>query len=253
MSGSKSTTVIPGDGKSDWYNLGYWDGASSFPDACKTLAEKLGLFAGLESCPHLLDIGPGYGAQLDLWKTVFRIEKITAVEPDRSAFVRAMNYSSAHIKIYNTRLETFRFPEGVHSVIAADSCYHIPFEKFWHKLAETGGVTSVVLSDLFLLKRPTAWIDLLFLRLVAIVSKIPFENFRTKEQYLSSSPFRLTSWEDVSEQVLDGFCFFVQRNLSGRWLQILASTSKLKVFCTYLIVKRLRARGLAGYAFILMR
>jgi hypothetical protein len=218
------------------------------------LAYKLGQLADLKSHSHLLDIGPGRGAQLALWKKKFQIEKITALEPNQSSWQRLKAHEDRVTVVIRTKLEDFPARDAVQCVVAVDSCYHISYDIIWNKLLQIPGLKSVVLSDLFLLQRPSSFSDRVFLRIVALAANIPFRNFRTKDEYLRTSGMTLVSWEDTSTQVLDGFCNFVSREIRKRsFFQRLFNGALLKVYCTYLILRRLRARGLVGYALIVFK
>ena len=248
-------SAVPGDGKSDWYNFGLWSRqACDFPKAAKELAHKLALLGELQYCPHLLDIGPGYGAQLSLWRSSFQVEKITAIEPNPAAWERAKTYATPETVVLCNRLQDFTPDKPVHSVIAVDSCYHIPYNEFWDKIKNLSGLSQVVLSDFFLLKPPASFLDVTLLKLVGGSAKIPFKNFRTKDQYLDSVSFKAHTWQDVSEQVIDGFCCFVKdRFVRLTWSQRFIKSEMLKVYITYLMLKKMRLRGLIGYALILFK
>lgn len=247
--------ILPGDPRSDWYNFGYWNpGTTDFDRASEALAFKLGQLAELKACPHLLDVGPGFGAQLALWKTDFQVVRVTALEPNHRSWLRAKVYEDPTISVLCSRLEEYSPESAVKCAIAVDSCYHIPYNLIWQKLMQLSGLTRVVLSDFYLLRTPTSFFDRFFLRMVALSARIPHGNFRTKEEYLRTSRMQLSSWEDVSVQVVDGFCNYVSNQFAKRsFFQTLFNADALKVYCTYLMLRRLRLMGLVGYALIVFK
>jgi cyclopropane fatty-acyl-phospholipid synthase-like methyltransferase len=65
--------------KSLYLNLGWWDGAVSYDDACRRLAEVLGETAGLKPGDELLDCGFGFGDQDLFWAERFQPKKIVGL------------------------------------------------------------------------------------------------------------------------------------------------------------------------------
>lgn len=62
-----------------YLNLGWWDGAQGFDEACDALAEQLGLTAGLCEGDQVLDVGFGFGDQDDYWLRRFRPARIVGL------------------------------------------------------------------------------------------------------------------------------------------------------------------------------
>ena len=79
--------VVEGTGpKSDadknvqlWQNCGYWEGESSYAEACKRLVHKVGEWAALSPEVTLLDVGFGFGEQDLYWAQVFKVKKIIGI------------------------------------------------------------------------------------------------------------------------------------------------------------------------------
>lgn len=66
---------FPGE-RTRYLNLGWWDGARTFDDACDALAEQLGLAVGMREGDEVLDVGFGFGDQDDYWLRRFRPARI---------------------------------------------------------------------------------------------------------------------------------------------------------------------------------
>lgn len=62
-----------------YLNLGYWETATGYDDACQALAEKLGDLAGIAKGDQVLDCGNGFGDQDALWLKRHDPAKITAI------------------------------------------------------------------------------------------------------------------------------------------------------------------------------
>jgi ubiquinone/menaquinone biosynthesis C-methylase UbiE len=77
-------------GKSSLYlNLGYWDGATSYDDACERLAEVLGEAADLRRGCAQLDCGCGFGDAALFWVRRFGPATIDCLNITRSQVVKA--------------------------------------------------------------------------------------------------------------------------------------------------------------------
>lgn len=59
-----------------WQNCGYWDGVSSYNEACEQLARKVGEAAELNTSILTLDVGFGFGEQDIFWARNFNVGKI---------------------------------------------------------------------------------------------------------------------------------------------------------------------------------
>lgn len=63
-----------------WFNLGYWPGARTFPEACAALADRLGEAAELGPGQDILDAGIGGGMQLPRWLERFGVERVRGID-----------------------------------------------------------------------------------------------------------------------------------------------------------------------------
>ena len=62
-----------------WLNLGYWEHATTHPDACAALAHRLGDAAALRHDDCVLDVGCGYAEPDIYWVRAFDVARIVAI------------------------------------------------------------------------------------------------------------------------------------------------------------------------------
>lgn len=72
--------LLAGQGDWRWNNLGDWQTATSYEQACRDLAKRHAAMAGLSAQDQLLELACGYGASLDLWRDQFQVTHIGALE-----------------------------------------------------------------------------------------------------------------------------------------------------------------------------
>ncbi|HVE11913.1 MAG TPA: methyltransferase domain-containing protein [Elusimicrobiota bacterium] len=65
--------------KTLYLNLGYWEKAATYDEACQALADLLGQAAGLGPADELLDVGFGFADQDMRWARTLRPKKITGL------------------------------------------------------------------------------------------------------------------------------------------------------------------------------
>lgn len=85
--------------RSHYLNLGWWDGAASYDDACDALAEQVGLAAGMSDGDTVLDVGFGFGDQDEYWLRRFRPGRIIGLN------VTPLHVEAAHERFPDTRLD----------------------------------------------------------------------------------------------------------------------------------------------------
>lgn len=62
-----------------WLNLGYWEKARTYPEACQALAQLLGDAAELNAADRLLDVGFGFAEQDLYWLKQYNVAHITGL------------------------------------------------------------------------------------------------------------------------------------------------------------------------------
>jgi ubiquinone/menaquinone biosynthesis C-methylase UbiE len=75
--------------RSLYFNLGYWDGPTSYDDACRRLAEVLGESAGMSPADEVVDCGFGFGDQDFYWLERFKPKRITGLNITASQVTEA--------------------------------------------------------------------------------------------------------------------------------------------------------------------
>jgi ubiquinone/menaquinone biosynthesis C-methylase UbiE len=75
--------------RSLYFNLGYWDGPTSYDDACRRLAEVLGESAGMSPADEVVDCGFGFGDQDFYWLERFKPKRITGLNITSSQVTEA--------------------------------------------------------------------------------------------------------------------------------------------------------------------
>lgn len=131
--------------RTQYLNLGWWEGATSFDDAGDALAEQLGLAAGMEAGDAVLDVGFGYGDQDEYWLRRFEPRRIVGLN------VTPLQVETARRRFPDPRLD-FRLGTAtatgladgcVDRVTALECAFHFPtredfFREAWRVLRPGG-------------------------------------------------------------------------------------------------------------------
>ncbi|WP_417618143.1 SAM-dependent methyltransferase [Parasphingorhabdus sp.] len=212
-----------------WGNLGYWQSATGYSDACRALARLLGEQAKLDRQSVVFDAGFGCGDQLLLWLDHFRV-----------AQVRGANLSRSQTSYAKARLANAGFPAAAHAimqgdindpevwaaapnadrpshVLALDCAYHFPsrvefFALTRQHLAPLGrlALTDFILSDHHqthsLAHRLLCW--MLDRSHIARANMVDRDHYLRQLQDSGFSDIRII---DISEHVMPGFARFARR------------------------------------------
>jgi len=204
-----------------WGNLGYWQTATEYSDACRALALLLGEQAGLNPQSVVFDAGFGCGDQLLLWLEHFRVARVCGANLSRSqtAYAKAKlakaGFPAAAAAIAQGDIND---PEAWSAaanrpshVLALDCAYHFPsrvefFALAQQYLAPTGqlALTDFMLSD----QHRTGSFTHRILRWMLKRSHIAEANIVHRETYLrqlQQTGFSDIRIIDVSEHVMPGF------------------------------------------------
>lgn len=141
-----------------YLNLGYWEKANTYDDACAALGGLLGQRAGLAAGDHILDVGCGFGDQDDYWLRHFDPAHITAIN------ITSSQLSIARKRFTDTRID-FRAADATalpfdsasfDKVLALESAFHFePREAFFDealRVLKPGGVLG--LADIVVARAP---------------------------------------------------------------------------------------------------
>lgn len=216
------------DGQS-WGNLGYWENAEDYSDACRALALLLGEQAGLDRRSLVFDAGFGCGDQLLLWRDHFHVGRIRGVNLSHSqtAYARNRLTEAGHPdeaaaivqgdigdpEIWRVALDG---KEPSH-IVALDCTYHFPDRvAFFHlaqqHLAPAGrlALTDFMLAD----DHDSSALVHRLLRWMLKCSHIAEANIVHRDRYrrqLRESGFDDIQMIDVSDHVMPGFTRFIRK------------------------------------------
>ncbi len=214
------------DGQS-WGNLGYWESATDYSDACRALALLLGEHAALDHQSVVLDAGFGCGDQLLLWLDHFRVARLSGANLSRSqtryakAKLAKAGYPAIALlqgdindaDIWSDALDT----DQPSHVIALDCAYHFPSRVEFFALAQQhlAPVGQLVLTDFMLSDehRKGSLADIL-LRWMLRRSHIAETNIVRKQRYrrqLLEAGFDKMRMVDISPHVMPGLARYLQK------------------------------------------
>lgn len=118
-----------------WNNLGDWQAAATYEQACSDLARRHAVMAGLSAQDQLLELACGYGASLDLWQDQFQVTHISALEYRQRCVdwlnpsgTKPQNSNTIHIQVLQGRfdqpLPAALAQRSFDTVLCIDAAYH---------------------------------------------------------------------------------------------------------------------------------
>ena len=254
---SQHTLLHRGGPPGTWGNLGLWDSATSYADACVALAARVGAAAGIGAGDRVLDIACGAGDALLLWVERFAAQHATGIEIDAPTAALARARLAAGLPgradvLAQSALDCANLPErGFDRVVCVDAAYHLnPRARFlgnaWRALRPGG---TLAYTDLTLTGRHGAakraaagWCGIDLAELAAPQEQVA---------RLARAGFEVARAETLDDRVLAGFSNFAlrQTRLLGRdaW-----QAGWRKPLATALLIRALRGSGL-GYALMTAR
>lgn len=212
-----------------WGNLGYWQNAEDYSDACRALALMLGEQAGLDRHAIVFDAGFGCGDQLLLWLEQFHIAGLHGVNLSHSQ----TRFAKGKLRNAGFEAEASAIVEGdindpnlwnatlgaarpTH-VLALDCAYHFPsrlafFRLAKHHLPRAG---KLALSDFMLAEQHDtgSWAHRM-LGWMLRPSHIAEDNMVHRDRYLrelQDSGFEDVRIIDISDHVMPGFARAMQK------------------------------------------
>eukprot|EP01102_Stenamoeba_stenopodia_P014026 TRINITY_DN4622_c0_g1_i2.p1 TRINITY_DN4622_c0_g1~~TRINITY_DN4622_c0_g1_i2.p1 ORF type:complete len:381 (+),score=60.65 TRINITY_DN4622_c0_g1_i2:201-1343(+) len=224
--------------KTTWLNLGYWKTATSFVEACESLADLVGDAARLGVGDVALDVGNGCGDSSVYWTKKHQLAELVGITPEvvqnqiAREKVKASKLEST-IKLYigdAVKLdevlqkhwrESRRSETGVvqlfDRVLCLDCAYHFKTRRQFlqqaHKSLKSGG--RIALSDLTLgagYDRYNGILKPFVLPVLAKLTGVPMENLVRLREYEASfieSGFRNVRVETIEEFVFPKLAAFI--------------------------------------------
>ncbi len=170
-----------------YLNLGWWDGATTFDDACDALAEQVGLAAGMTEGDTVLDLGFGFGDQDEYWLRRFRPARIVGLN------VTPLHVEVARRRFPDPRLE-FRLgsataiplqERSVDRVTALECAFHFAtradfFRQARRVLRPGGGLAT---TDILPCPGPHPLVARLTARVLRAVFQVPPDNWYGADAY----------------------------------------------------------------------
>jgi microcystin synthetase protein McyJ len=232
-----------GPAGASWMNLGDWEQARSYPEACAALARRLGRAAGLGPGQRVLDVGFGAGDQLLYWRQEFGVAHVHGREVRADCVQQARRRveergEQAHVTAQvGSATELGELPaEHFERVVCLDAAYHFHTRESFFREARRVLVPGgrLALTDVALEQQPQGMAGRLLVETLASACAIPRANLCTVEEYqrsLEAAGYGEVRVESVNEQVLEGFAAFARRHrrehlrttLSAGWAKVLVT------------------------------
>jgi len=254
---SQHALLHRGGPSGSWGNLGLWDNAASYADACIAMATMVGAAAGISAGDRVQDIACGAGDALLWWVETFGAQHVTGVEidPPIASMARARCEAAFPGRIAvlaQSALACADLPaQGFDRVVCVDAAYLVsPRGRFLatalHCLRPGG---TLAFTDLTLtgsrgaaLRAGARWCGIDPDDIVA-----PYE----QAARLTRAGFEALHVETLDERVLAGFSDFALRQTHALGRDAWRAGWR-KPLATALMIRALRGSGL-GYALMTAR
>lgn len=235
-----------------WSNLGYWDDAtSSYPEACRQLADQLAQAVHLSSADKLLDLGCGQGASLALWQQQYQLQYIEAVELQSHCVTHIQKHLPQLAAIHQQsflNLKQIQFKVAFDVVLCIDAAYHSNLNSFLASVCAVLnakgrlGFHSLILSEKWsaltiLQKQKYNW-----LLKSADVNLDDLMTQSVLKQTLQRYDFSEIAVVDLSQAVLHGFSHYIQQSPSSH-----LGLDAVKIQLTAKLCHKLYVDGLVQY------
>lgn len=242
-----------------WANLGDWTATSSYAQACRQLALRVGAAAALRPDDRLLDLACGEGASLQLWPEAFGLRQVTGLEYQ----ARCVEHIRRHPPQGLDAILQGRFDElpasaalpaqSFDAAVCVDAAYHAvslqAFAAFAARLLRAQGR----LAFTTLLAEPTPGPRDHLLRITLARAGIPSGSVLTEAALrttLSQQGFSDISLQWLDAEVLQGFADFVQRRAAELPWTRKAGAGWLKIRATAWLCRHLYRGGHLHYCLV---
>lgn len=198
--------------RSMYVNLGYWEHATTFDEACQALALRLGEAALLGAEDEVLDVGCGFGDQDQLFAEVFGPKSVVGLNITPSQVeVARQRVTAPRVRFEVGSATAMPFSEGSFDVVLGlESAFHFdPRSAFLHEAARVlrpGG--RLALADVVPRVAPSGPLAWLGTWVGAALWQVPLANFHdlgTYERHLAEAGFVDVRVEDLSAHVFRPF------------------------------------------------
>lgn len=229
---SEAALNLESGGRTHWGNLGDWQHARTYPEACEALADRLASGLRLESATRLVDVGFGCGDQILRWIQRYGVRNIAGLNLShgQTELARRRVADSGHPDVAGGlqqgsvdslsewALQTGHSP--VDAVVALDCAYHFPSRRSFLRQAaqilRPGG--RIALSDLILARPGLPLHRRAMLGVMGHFSRIPSENLVGRDDYLAQwrgAGLEVELIEDITGHVFQPFGEWLARYRAG--------------------------------------
>lgn len=242
-----------------WANLGEWSHASSYEEAGRALAWKLGQAARLRPGACVLDLASGYGASLYLWRSEWQVGPLWALEADHSRRVslQYLGLEGFELLAEKTVQDLWRAPaEPLYdAIIAVDAAYHFPDARDFLSDCKKRLRADGRLSFSTLIKTPSWSSQPLWIKGLTFI-------FSAAAGMPRASLLSATQWETLACEeawpgfritpaaVLEGFSQYIRRRSSALSLRQKLTADWIKISVTARWAEFLARRDILSYVII---
>jgi ubiquinone/menaquinone biosynthesis C-methylase UbiE len=205
-----------------YLNLGYWESAQSYDEACEALARKVGDAAQINEGDHVLDCGFGFGDQDAFWLELYQPEKIVGVNITENQVTLAKErFPDSRLDFQVGSATDLRMrDESFDKVMALESAFHFntrdDFLREGLRVLKPGG--RICMADIMRAKPPTTIMEYLAEQGGRALWQIPSGNLCEIPEYkqrLETIGFINVSIEAIGAQVYKPFEDFAHKRLKA--------------------------------------
>jgi microcystin synthetase protein McyJ len=207
-----------------WLNLGYWNVARTYPEACVAMVELVGTRAGLQPTDAILDVGVGFAEQDFTLLDRFKVSHITGIDVtpvhvDKGRERVAKRGLEKQIDIRLGSATEMAFPDAsFEKVLALECAFHFDtrdqFMREAFRVLKPGG--TIALADMLPSPGKKSSRANAFARRYG---HIPEANLYDREEYsrrLSAAGFGDVVVESIREDVFPGISNYSRQRIEGK-------------------------------------
>ncbi|MEB3768148.1 class I SAM-dependent methyltransferase [Acinetobacter sp. MD2] len=202
-----------------WTNLGLWQGALNYPEACRNLVLHLVDAIHLTQQDRLLDLGCGQGASLKLWQDHFKLPHFEAVELQVACIDPIQKQALLGLQHLHQgdflKLKPAQFQQFFDVIVCIDALYHHALPDFLSVirplLGNHGRIAFHYLTFSKKWKKATTW-QKLRIRYLLKAADIQLDHLKDQEglwEQLTQVGFHHIKIEDLTQGVCAGFAHYI--------------------------------------------